>query len=135
MFIRWLIRKDLPSVTQFGLQSEDEIISLCRKRNMIGMVYEDEDIHGYIIYELHKGFLVIHTIYGDSKEVYSALIERLQSRIEEQRRRYIEIDVEEDNLTLQLVLKEHGFLARAAGGIYRFQYYQKNRIAQYLEML
>ena len=64
--IRWMIRRDMPSV--LGIEnacfefawSEDDFIRCLRQRNCIGMVAEqDDEVVGFMIYELHKNRLHI----------------------------------------------------------------------------
>ncbi len=59
--IRWMIRRDMPSVIEIEENSfefpwsEDEFIRCLRQRNCIGMVAElSEQVVGFMIYELHK---------------------------------------------------------------------------------
>ena len=64
--IRWMIRRDMPTV--LGIENscfefawnEDDFIRCLRQRNCIGMVAEeDEQVVGFMIYELHKNRLHI----------------------------------------------------------------------------
>ena len=64
--IRWMIRRDMPAV--LGIENscfefawnEDDFIRCLRQRNCIGMVAEEDDqVVGFMIYELHKNRLHI----------------------------------------------------------------------------
>ena len=64
--IRWMIRRDMPDVLQIESQAfefpwtEEDFIRCLRQRNCIGMVAEHEDqVVGFMIYELHKNQLHI----------------------------------------------------------------------------
>ncbi len=59
--IRWMIRRDMPEVMRTERASfefawtEDDFLRCLRQRNCIGMVAEENDqIAGFMIYELHK---------------------------------------------------------------------------------
>ena len=59
--IRWMIRRDMPEVLDIESESfefpwsEDDFIRCLRQRNCIGMVAElDDQVVGFMIYELHK---------------------------------------------------------------------------------
>lgn len=66
--IQWMIRRDLPSVLAIDTAchehpwSEEEFIRCLRQRNCIGMVAKlpDEQIVGYMVYELHPRRLIFH---------------------------------------------------------------------------
>lgn len=65
--IRWMIRRDLPEVTEISrLQhhplTEDEILKMCKSPHVFGMVateYPNAEIIGYILYEIYVSCLRI----------------------------------------------------------------------------
>ena len=76
--IRWMIRRDMPAV--LGIENscfefawnEDDFIRCLRQRNCIGMVAEeDEQVVGFMIYELHKNRLHIDEIHFSSIHTFS----------------------------------------------------------------
>ena len=118
--IRWMIRRDMPSVLQIEEQSfefpwtEDEFIRCLRQRDCIGMVAErNEEVAGFMIYELHKtrihilSFAVAPTLRRQS--VGSAMVDKLVSKLAYQRRNRIVLEVRETNLAAQLFFRQLGF--------------------------
>ena len=66
LHIRWMIRRDLPTVLEIEESNfefpwtEDDFLRCLRQRNCIGMVVElDDEIVGFMIYELHTNRLHI----------------------------------------------------------------------------
>ncbi len=127
--IRWMIRRDMPSVLQIEEQSfefpwtEDEFIRCLRQRDCIGMVAErNEEVAGFMIYELHKtrihilSFAVAPTLRRQS--VGSAMVDKLVSKLAYQRRNRIVLEVRETNLAAQLFFRQLGF--RATGVLKSF---------------
>jgi len=64
--IRWMIRRDMAEVIAIETESfefpwsEDDFVRCLRQRNCIGMVAEmDDQVVGFMIYELHKNRLHI----------------------------------------------------------------------------
>ena len=127
--IRWMIRRDMPSVLAIEQQSfefpwtEEEFIRCLRQRDCIGMVAErNEEVAGFMIYELHKtrihilSFAVNPNIRRQS--VGSAMIEKLVSKLAYQRRNRIVLEVRETNLAAQLFFRQLGF--RATGVLKSF---------------
>ena len=121
-YIRWLCRKDLPAVLRIEDASfrepwtEDEFIRSLRLRNVIGMVAEHEDmVIGYMIYELHRDsiHLLSIAVHLDFRRqgVGTAMVAKLASKLEYQRRRKITTLVSEINLDAQVFLKERKFRA------------------------
>ncbi len=120
--IRWMIRRDMPSVLDIEQQSfefpwsEEEFIRCLRQRNCIGMVAErDNAIAGFMIYELHKNRLHLLN-FAVSKDlrrsgVGTAMIEKLSSKLTPDRRNRIMLEVRETNLDAQLFFKQRGFRA------------------------
>ena len=121
--IRWLIRRDMREILEIEKRSfdhpwtEEEFLCCLRQRNCIGMVYESSryDIHGYMIYELHKDRLKILNL-AVAPEVRRtgigrAMVTRLIDKLSQQRRTSIECEVSERNLPAQLFLQAAGFRA------------------------
>jgi ribosomal-protein-alanine N-acetyltransferase len=120
--IRWMIRRDMPAVLAIEGQSfefswsEDDFIRCLRQRNCIGMVAErDEQVVGFMIYELHKNRLHILN-FAVAKEmrrqgVGKAMVGKLLSKLSHERRNRIMLEVRETNLEAQLFFKGLGFRA------------------------
>lgn len=127
--IRWMIRRDMPSVLAIESQSfefpwtEEEFIRCLRQRDCIGMVAErNEEVAGFMIYELHKtrihilSFAVAPSLRRQS--VGSAMVDKLISKLAYQRRNRIVLEVRETNLAAQLFFRQLGF--RATGVLKSF---------------
>lgn len=120
--IRWCIRRDMPEV--LGIEnarfefpwSEDDFIGYLRQRNCIAMVAEhDERIVGFMVYDLHKTELhllnfAVHAA-CDRRDVGTAMIRKLASKLYSGRRERIVFHVRESNLDGLLFLKAMGFVA------------------------
>jgi ribosomal-protein-alanine N-acetyltransferase len=127
--IRWLIRRDLLAVLEIEAASfeypwtEEEFINCLRQRDCIGMVAEyAERVVGFMIYDLqptsiHVLSFAVHPDFR-RKSVGSALMDKLFSKLAYQRRRRIQLEVRETNLSAQLFLKQLGF--RATGVLRSF---------------
>jgi ribosomal-protein-alanine N-acetyltransferase len=120
--IRWMIRRDMPEVLDIESQSfefpwsEEDFIRCLRQRNCIGMVAEhDEQVVGFMIYELHKTRLHVLNFAVNSKfrrrGVGEAMIGKLISKLSHQRRNRILLEVRETNLAAQLFFRSAGFRA------------------------
>jgi ribosomal-protein-alanine N-acetyltransferase len=120
--IRWMIRRDMPEVLDTESQSfefpwsEEDFIRCLRQRNCIGMVAEhDEQVVGFMIYELHKTRLHVLNFAVSSKfrrrGVGEAMISKLISKLSHQRRNRILLEVRETNLAAQLFFRNAGFRA------------------------
>lgn len=120
--IRWMIRRDMPSVLAIEEASfefpwsEEEFIRCLRQRNCIGMVAEREDeVVGFMIYELHKNrlhllnFAVSPT--ARRENVGSKMLEKLSGKLSAERRNRILLEVRETNLDAQLFFKSLNFRA------------------------
>lgn len=115
--IRWMIRRDMPAV--LGIENdwnEEDFIRCLRQRNCIGMVAEEEDqVVGFMIYELHKNRLHIlkfavaqaHRRTG----IGQAMINKLLGKLSHERRNRIMLEVRETDLVAQLFFKSVGFRA------------------------
>lgn len=127
--VRWMIRVDMPAVLAIESQSfpepwtEEEFISLLRKRNMIGMVIEDHKYHilGYMIYGLEKDRLILENIAVRQDVRFCGLgrkmIEKLISKLMPDRRRQIKVMVADSNIHAHLFFRRLGF--RCTKMIYR----------------
>lgn len=120
--IRWMIRRDMPSVLSIESQSfefawsEEDFIRCLRQRNCIGMVAEqNEQVVGFMVYELHKNRLHVMNIAVDPncrrQGVGSAMVKKLVSKLSFQRRTRILLEVRETNLPAQLFFKDQDFRA------------------------
>ncbi|MCA9192340.1 MAG: ribosomal protein S18-alanine N-acetyltransferase [Planctomycetales bacterium] len=120
--IRWMIRRDMPSVLAIEeasfefAWSEEEFIRCLRQRNCIGMVAEcDEQVVGFMIYELHKNrlHLLNFAVSVDfrRRNIGTCMIEKLTSKLSADRRNRILLEVRETNLDAQLFFKALGFRA------------------------
>lgn len=141
--IRWLIRRDLPSVLCVDSQcypgewerwSEEDFLAYLRQRNCIGMVCEDgSSIVGFMVYELHKYLLRVKKmaveVTSQRRGIATAMIRRLQDKLSTQRRKYIDITVDDDNLPACMFLKSCGFVATPNGDSIEFRYELKKELA------
>jgi [ribosomal protein S18]-alanine N-acetyltransferase len=120
--IRWMIRRDMPEVLAIEAESfefpwlEDDFIRCLRQRNCIGMVAEyDDQVVGFMIYELHKTRIHVLNFAVASEHrhrgVGSQMIAKLAGKLSSQRRSRIVLAVRETNLDAQLFFRENGFRA------------------------
>lgn len=120
--IRWMIRRDMPEVLDIENNSfefpwfEEDFIRCLRQRNCIGLVAEyDEEVVGFMIYELHKSRLHIlnFAVHSDFRRsgVGEQMIAKLVSKLSAQRRTRVLLEVRETNLEAQLFFKSKGFRA------------------------
>ncbi len=120
--IRWMIRRDMPAVLDIEnlsfeyAWSEDDFIRCLRQRNCIGMVAEkDDQVVGFMIYELHKNRLHILNFAvapaARRQGVGQAMIGKLLGKLSHERRNRILLEVRETNLDAQLFFKGIGFRA------------------------
>lgn len=118
--LRWMIRRDMPSVLDIEHNSfaypwtECEFVQCFGKRDCIGMVAEvNEDVAGYMIYELSKTSIeilsfAVHPKYRRSG-IGGALIGRLIGKLVAGRRLKIVVPVRDSNLPAQLFFRSMGF--------------------------
>lgn len=122
--IRWMIRRDMPEVLDIEGSSfefpwsEEDFIRCLRQRNCIGMVAEfDEQIVGFMIYELHKNQLHIlnFAVHPDFRRrgVAATMVDKLIGKLSHQRRNRILLEVRETNLGALLFFKSQGFVAES----------------------
>ncbi len=120
--IHWMCRSHLQSVLHIENESfsepwtEEEFIRCLRQRNCIGMVAEEEDeIKGFMIYELHKNrlhLLDFAVAQASRREgVGSAMVDKLTSKLCFERRNRITMHVRETNLAAQVFFRAKGFRA------------------------
>ena len=117
--IRWMIRRDMPSVLAIESLSYDQgwneeiFIRHLRQRDTIGMVAElDEEVVGFMVYELHKQRLQVVNLAVHPKfrrmGIGRQMIEKLVGKLCYQRRNRIEIGVADYHLGAHLFLKACG---------------------------
>ena len=120
--IRWMIRRDMSEVLEIENESfefpwsEEDFIRCLRQRNCIGMVAEyDEQVVGFMIYELHRTRLhVLNFSVADDfrrQGVGRQMVEKLATKLSPQRRTRVLLEVRETNLQAQLFFKSLGFRA------------------------
>ena len=120
--IRWMIRRDMTEVLDIESRSfefpwsEEDFIRCLRQRNCIGMIAEhDDQVVGFMIYELHKSRLHIlnfavaprYRRYGIGRQMVTKLVGKLSL----QRRTRITLEVRETNLAAQIFFRSEGFRA------------------------
>ncbi|MBX3415098.1 MAG: ribosomal protein S18-alanine N-acetyltransferase [Pirellulales bacterium] len=117
-----MIRRDMPEVLEIENDSfefpwsEEDFIRCLQQRNCIGMVAEhDEQVVGFMIYELHKSRLhILNFSVGSSarrQHIGTQMVEKLVSKLSHQRRTRIALEVRETNLAAQLFFQKSGFRA------------------------
>ena len=120
--IRWMIRRDMPEVLEIegeGFEfpwSEEDFIRCLRQRNCIGMVAEyDDQVVGFMIYELHRTRLHVlnFAVASDFRRrgVGTQMLTKLVSKLSTQRRTRIQLEVRETNLAAQLFFRAQSFRA------------------------
>lgn len=120
--IRWMIRSDMSQVLQIESDSfdfawsEQVFISYLRQRNCIGMVNEiDNCVAGFMVYELYENrmHLVNFCVKAEFRRtgVGTEMMKKLVSKLSEQRRNRIMLEVRETNLIAQQFFKSMGFRA------------------------
>ena len=120
--IRWMQTKDLDFVTSIELKNNefystrDDIINLLRRKSVVGIVaLEEEEIIGFIIYELMNRRIQmldmgVHQDYH-KKGIGSFMINELKDNLSPKKRTKISVEVRETNLGFQLFLQKNNFLA------------------------
>jgi ribosomal-protein-alanine N-acetyltransferase len=120
--IRWMIRRDMAEVLDIENRSfefpwsEEDFIRCLRQRNCIGMVAEyDEQVVGFMIYELHKNRLHIlnFAVHPDfrRRHVGTSMVRKLIGKLSQQRRNRILLEIRETNLDAQLFFRDLDFRA------------------------
>ncbi len=120
--IRWFIRRDMAEVMKIENESfespwtEKDFLSCLQRRDCIGIVVEHEqEIVGFMVYELHKSKLtILNFAVSDEirrRRVGAQMVHNLIDKLSQQRRNEIILEVKESNLDAQLFFKVHGFRA------------------------
>lgn len=120
--VRWMIRRDLPSVLSIEEASfefpwqEDDFIRALRQRNCVGMVAElGDEVVAYMIYEFHKNRIHLLSLAVEPgyrrRGIGAAMVQKLVSKLEHQRRNRVLLEIRETNLAGQLFFKAMGFKA------------------------
>lgn len=126
--IRWLIRRDMQEVTAIERASfdswwcEEEFIRCLRQRNTIGMVAEipamgsvGYKVGGYMVYELHKRrlHLINFAVHPDHRRsgIGRAMVDKLKSKLSDDHRTELWLEVRDSNLDAQLFFRAMGFRA------------------------
>lgn len=120
--IRWMIRRDMSEVLDIESGcfefpwSEEDFVRCLRQRNCIGMIAEhDDQVVGFMIYELHKSRLHILNFAVAARYrrsgVGSQMVDKLVGKLSTQRRTRITLEVRETNLAAQLFFRSQGFRA------------------------
>lgn len=128
--IRWMIRRDMPEVLNIENAAfefpwdEGDFIYCLRQRNCIGKIAEHEDqVLGYILYELHKSRIHILNMAVDPLSrrlgIGMQFVRDLQGKLSPQRRRRLTTNVRETNLPAQLFFRRCGLRAvRIVSGLW-----------------
>jgi ribosomal-protein-alanine N-acetyltransferase len=122
--IRWMIRRDMTEVLEIERTSfeyawtEEDFLHCLRQRNCIGMVAEhNEQVVGFMIYELHKAKLHLLNFAVASEfhrhGVGSQMVAKLKSKLSRERRSRLELQVRETNLSAQVFFRSQDFRATA----------------------
>ncbi len=120
--LRWLIRKDLPSVMAIEIAggtlgwTEEQLLKTLREHNCIGLVAEvGGEVGGYFVYELRKtGIRLANFVVAPEhrrRGVGRAMVEKAKSKLFGHRRTKLLADVRETNLDALRFLRSQGFKA------------------------
>ena len=143
VYIRWMIRRDMPEVLAIESESfehpwpEEDFIRCLRQQNCIGMVAEHDDrVVGYMIYDLCKTRIHVFNfaVASDYRrhDVGTQMLNKLIGKLSRERRTRIVLEVRESNLSAQ-----HFFLTNQFRAISVLQGYYEDTdedayIMQYL---
>lgn len=122
VYVRWMIRRDVPEVLAIEAESfefpwsEEDFIRCLRQRNCIGMVAEyQERVVGFMIYEVHRTKIRVLNFAVAAQYrrlgVGSQMLAKLIGKLSAQRRTRIQLEVRETNLPAQLFFRDNGFRA------------------------
>lgn len=122
VYLRDLCKPDLPNVLPIEREgfenpwTKKEFIRCLRCRNNIGMVAEVSDrIVGFMIYELYKTHLDLLNFavarHWRRRNVGVQMVGKLISKLSQQRRTRILLEVREGNLPAQVFFQKQGFRA------------------------
>ena len=119
--IRWMLRRDMPEVLAIERRSfpmpwtEADFMECLRQRNSIGMVAEraNDEIVGYMVYQLATKSIsllnfAVHPDYR-LRGIGSCMVDKLFSKVSQNRRDRILVHVVEDNLNAHLFWRAMGF--------------------------
>lgn len=120
--IRWLIRRDMAEVLAIEGGSfefpwmEEDFIRCLDQLNCVSMVAEcDDQVVGFVIYELHKSRIHILNMAVAAncrrRGVGRAMVEKLVRKLSTQRRRRLVLEIRETNLPAQQFYRVMGFRA------------------------
>lgn len=128
--LRWMVRRDMPEILEIERKSfefawtEEDFLCCLRQRNCIGMVTEHQErVVGFMVYELLQSQLhVLNFAVCPSmrrRGVGTEMVDKLVSKLSQQRRQTIVLEVRETNLAAQLFFQRQGLNAH---GIIRGHY-------------
>lgn len=104
MHYRWMQKKDLEKMSE---KNKNDFLDLIRNKNVVANVVEIQDqISGWIIYQVFKEFVKISKIGFCNEEIAEFMIDKLKSK---KGKRTLEIIVSEYDLRMQLLLKDLKF--------------------------
>ncbi len=121
--LRWMVRRDFPSVLEIDhdsfdvFWSEEDFLKQLRNRSVIGMVAVDrqEQIVGFMIYRLEKnGYEILRlAVAPDCRRqgVGIAMLDKMADKLSRNHRTRFYMSVPEDNLDAQLWLRDCGIKA------------------------
>jgi ribosomal-protein-alanine N-acetyltransferase len=121
--IRWTIRRDMPEVMRIENEcfrdfpwSEQDWLTCLANRNCIGMVAEVEEcVVGVMVYDLlPKGLHLLNfAVRPDCQRIGigTALVNKLKSKLSQDRRTRLSLHIRESNLPAQLFFRAQGFRA------------------------
>ncbi len=120
--IRWMIRRDMPEV--LAIENEcfefpwckEDFVRWLRPRNCIPIVAEaSERILGFMVYEWHQYRLQVINFAVDKRfrrrSIGTQMVKELISKLSNDRRSHIMIEIRETNLPAQLFFQAQGFRA------------------------
>jgi ribosomal-protein-alanine N-acetyltransferase len=129
VYVRWMVRRDLPEVVEIEKNcfefpwKEDDFQVCLKQRNCIGMVAEvDNRVAGFMIYETPKNRIHLLNIATSPQfqrqGIATQMIQKLVSKLTNQGRTRISMEVRESNLPALIFLRSRGF--RATGILHCF---------------
>ena len=120
VYIRWMIRRDMPEVLRIEQTSykypwnEKDFLACLRHRNCIGLVAEQgEKVVGFMIYELHKKMIHVLNLAVHSESyrrgIGTQMAEKLVSKLSSHKRTRIVMEVSDTNGSAKKFLEKVGF--------------------------
>ena len=127
--VRWLIQRDMTEALELGAMTpwdEGDLLEHCKLRNSIAMVCEDEDqqIVGWMAYEIHRSSLHIVNVGCDDFELSPAyeLMQRLLNKLGT-RRDLITANCPDDQDDILVYFRDCGFITfMQHGGVISLKY-------------